>query len=199
MNHLAHFHLAGDCEFLVVGALLGDYLKGPLDGTRPDALWRGVRLHRRIDALTDGDPAVRALRSCFVGEERRLAGIVIDVLFDYLLTRHWNHFASVPLPRFATGVCVMLEQHRDCLPAPARDQVQRIVEHRLLQRYGEVAIVDGTLEHLGARLGREAAMRAAIARAWACIDVADTVFLDFYPRLQRVAATAEFRVGISAG
>jgi acyl carrier protein phosphodiesterase len=51
VNHLAHFHLAGECEHLVVGALLGDYVKGPLTGALPQALERGVRLHRRAESL----------------------------------------------------------------------------------------------------------------------------------------------------
>lgn len=199
MNHLAHFHLAAGCEHLVVGALLGDYLKGPLCGALPAALERGVRLHRRIDALTDADHDLRALRAGFAGPGRRLAGIVLDVFLDYLLTRHWQRFATTPLPAFAAGVCATLDRHRDVLPPPARRQAGRIVEHELLLRYGEQAIVDGTLEHLGARLGRSDAMRVTVARAWERIDEVEAVFLALYPRLQAAAAAAEFRGGFSAG
>ncbi|MCG3170915.1 MAG: Acyl carrier protein phosphodiesterase [Pseudomonadales bacterium] len=199
MNHLAHFHLAAGCEHLVVGALLGDYLKGPLRGTLSPALERGVRLHRRIDALTDTDHGLRALRAGFAGPERRLAGIALDVFLDYLLTRHWRRFATTPLPVFAAEVCATLDRHRDCLPPPARRQAGRIVEHALLLRYGEAAIIDGTLEHLGTRLGRSEAMRSTVARAWERIDEIEAVFLALYPRLQAVAAAAEFRGGFSAG
>lgn len=199
MNHLAHFQLAAGCEFLVLGALLGDYLKGPLDGMLPAALERGVRLHRRIDAMTDADDDLRVLRSRFRGRERRLAGIVLDVFFDHLLTRHWERYAPTPLEEFADDVCAVLEHRREWLPSAALQQARRFVEHRLLLRYGDPAVIDGTLEHIGARLGCADAMSAAIARAWEHLDELDAAFLLVYPRLQRAAATTEFRVRFTAG
>ncbi len=60
MNFLAHFHLAWPDEGLVAGGLEGDYIKGPLRGALPPDLERGIKLHRAIDAYTDGsspDPA----------------------------------------------------------------------------------------------------------------------------------------------
>ncbi len=42
MNHLAHFALAGEEEALVIGALLGDYVKGPLAGRLPAGPGRPV-------------------------------------------------------------------------------------------------------------------------------------------------------------
>ena len=50
MNLLAHAVLAGSDPGLVVGGVLGDWIKGPLDGGLSDDLSAGVRLHRRIDA-----------------------------------------------------------------------------------------------------------------------------------------------------
>jgi len=149
VNHLAHFHLAGDCEYLVVGALLGDYVKGPLTGALPQALERGVRLHRRVDAFTDSHERLRALRVHFGPGERRLAGVVTDLFFDYLLTRHW----SVSMPRrcatSATRVCAILERHAAALSPPAARQARRIVEYDLLCRYGEVDVLEGALKRLG--------------------------------------------------
>ncbi len=183
----------------MLGALLGDYLKGPLDGTLPPALERGVRLHRRIDALTDSDAALRMLRVRFTGAGRRLAGIVIDVFLDYLLTQHWERFSGTPLRIFAGEVCSTLDRHHERLPAAAQLQAERIVRHGLLQRYGDAAVVDGTLEHIGERLGCADLMRTTIVRAWERIDDVEAAFLDFYPRLQALAMTAEFRTDLSAG
>ena len=43
MNFLAHFQLAWPDEGLVLGALEGDYYKGPLGSELPGDLARGVR------------------------------------------------------------------------------------------------------------------------------------------------------------
>ena len=193
MNHLAHFHLAGECEHLVVGALLGDYVKGPLTGALPPALERGVKLHRRVDAFTDSHAALRALRVHFGPGERRLAGVVTDLFFDYLLTRHWQLFHAAALDAFSARVYAILERHARALPPPAARQARRIVEHDLLCRYGEAAVLEGTLQHLGEVLRQPQAMRAATAVAWSRIGEFEESFLAFYPQLVEIAGAPEFR------
>jgi len=193
VNHLAHFHLAGDCEYLVVGALLGDYVKGPLTGALPPALERGVKLHRRVDAFTDSHAALRALRVHFGPGERRLAGVVTDLFFDYLLTRHWQLFHAAALDAFSARVYAILERHARAVPPPAARQARRIVEHDLLCRYGEAAVLEGTLERLGEVLRQPQAMRAATAVAWSRIGEFEESFLAFYPQLVEIAGAPEFR------
>ena len=63
MNFLAHLHLVYDDEDLMLGALLGDFVRGRR------ALWswpvnvrKGIKLHRRIDKLTDQAPEFRRLQ-----------------------------------------------------------------------------------------------------------------------------------------
>ena len=94
MNFLAHFQLAWPDEGLVLGALEGDYYKGPLGSELPGDLARGVRLHRAIDAYTDNHAAVAQLRRGFPSGLRRYAGILIDLGFDHYLTQHWHSFSS---------------------------------------------------------------------------------------------------------
>ena len=53
MKYLAHFHLAGIDEGLISGALLGDFVKGPLRGDFDAAVERGISLHRNIDAFSE--------------------------------------------------------------------------------------------------------------------------------------------------
>ena len=80
MNFLAHFHLAWPDEGLITGGLEGDYIKGPLHGALPPQIERGIRLHRAIDAYTDGHPLIQQLRRDLPPGLRRYAGILIDLL-----------------------------------------------------------------------------------------------------------------------
>jgi acyl carrier protein phosphodiesterase len=187
VNHLAHFHLAGDSEELVVGALLGDHVKGPLRGALPPAVEHGVRLHRRIDAFTDAHPGLRALRRHFGAGERRLAGVVTDMLFDHVLALHWDRFASVALDAFSARVYAILARHAATMPGTAAREARRIVAHDLLRRYRDAEMVEGVLEHIGERLGQQPAMRAAIATARAHGEEFEAVFLRFYPELLALA------------
>ena len=194
MNHLAHFHLTGGSEPLVVGALLGDCIKGPLDGRLSQPLELGVRLHRRVDAFMDGHPLLRQLRSLFPGRERRLAGIVLDMYFDHLLVRHWRRFHERELAHFSSSIYAILRRNLAQFPASATHQLGRMIEHDLLNRYGDSSLIDGVLERIGTRLGQPVAMRAASARAGARLDELEQTFLVFYPE----AITMARRMVLSA-
>lgn len=195
MNHLAHFHLAGESAPLLVGALLGDYLKGPLTGCYEVDVELGVRLHRRIDAFTDGHALLRELRTRFPGAGRRLSGIVLDLYFDLLLVRHWERFHHAPLRCFSAQVHVALIAAREILPASAQRQVERMIEHDLLVRYGEPAVVQGTLLRLGERLRLPEAMSAAISRAEQLLAEIEQVFLQLYPQAIEEAAALRLSAG----
>ena len=85
MNYLAHILLSGDNLDTQVGGLLGDFVKGPLQGQYPESVEEGIFLHRQLDAFTDAQPEVRNLIRTFSTQWRRFAGIIIDIVFDHLL------------------------------------------------------------------------------------------------------------------
>jgi len=175
---------------MVVGALLGDHVKGPLRGALPHGIERGVRLHRRIDAFTDAHAGPRALRRHFGARERRLAGVVTDMFFDHVLARHWARFADAGIESFSARVYAILDQHAAVMPGAAAREARRIVAHDLLPRYAEREMLSGVLEHIGERLGQQGAMRAAIATAWTHEADFEAEFLRFYPELLAFAHEA---------
>jgi acyl carrier protein phosphodiesterase len=101
MNFLAHLWLADRAGADFAGAVLGDWLRGPVPGHLPPPLALSVRLHRRIDAETDRHPLVLQARRRFGPGARRYAGILLDLLYDHLLARHWPEYSDEPLDTFA--------------------------------------------------------------------------------------------------
>lgn len=182
MNHLAHFHLAGDSELRIVGALLADHLRGAIDSRLAPELARGVRLHRRIDAFTDAHPCLRALRERFPGAERRLSGIVLDLHLDRALARHWPRFHPAPLAEYSAGVYGVLERHASELPPAARLHAERMCEYDLLRRYAEDEVVSAALSRIAERLGMGEAMRDADQRARELSVEIEACLFEFYPQ-----------------
>lgn len=190
MNHLAHFHLSGDCPGRIAGALLADHLRGALDPALPPAIAAGVRLHRQLDAFTDAHPAVRALRRGFPSPERRFSGIAIDIAFDRVLTQQWARFASEPLPDFCERVHAALARHAGSLCAAARQHAAGMVRHSVLARYGDEDFARGAFLRVCSPLaGTEVAIRT-----WQLtVTAADTLreaFLVVYPEALARAARA---------
>ncbi|MEH6585100.1 MAG: ACP phosphodiesterase [Halioglobus sp.] len=183
MNFLAHFQLAAPDEELVIGALEGDYLKGPLRGNLPAGIERGVKLHRAIDAFTDQHPLMAQLRRQFPMEVRRYCGILIDLSFDHFLSNHWQLFSSIPLQTFNTSVYRSLEAHKHHLGPGAQRMQSRMQQYDLLGMYGQWHTIGATAARIGERFSRHnpfleteqhlEPMRASLEQA----------FLDFYPEL----------------
>lgn len=154
MNHLAHAWLAGDAPALRIGSLLGDFWRGAPDPGWPPGVADGVRLHRRVDAITDAHPAVAAARALFEPPFRRYAGILLDVWFDHLLASSFEARTGRTLRAFADEVYATLAAAPADLPAPFRLFAARAVQFDLLVGYAERERLDGVFNRLSERLSR---------------------------------------------
>jgi acyl carrier protein phosphodiesterase len=78
----------------LLGNFLGDFIKGSQLQHLPFGIVQGIRLHRSIDVFTDSHPLIIELRRCFPRDIRRMAGVIIDIYFDYLLMQNWKHYSD---------------------------------------------------------------------------------------------------------
>ncbi|MEE3239494.1 MAG: hypothetical protein VX231_00820 [Pseudomonadota bacterium] len=89
MNYIAHFHLAGDDEGMIIDALLGDFIKSPLSSSAISALnlstgiRRGIDLHRCIDSHVDQLPELSQLGRMLPASLWRYKHIFLDLFFLY--------------------------------------------------------------------------------------------------------------------
>lgn len=111
MNYLAHAFLSFNQPELMVGNLMGDFVKGNNYEKYSGDLRRGLLLHRAIDQFTDQhnetEEAVKLLKPTF----RLSSGIFVDILFDHLLANDLNYFTNDTLIQFTEEVHFNLDQH----------------------------------------------------------------------------------------
>lgn len=172
MNFLAHLVLAGDDDYLRLGAMLGDFVRGRrvLAGY-PRELARGIRLHRHIDALTDALPEVMTLREAFVPPFRRYAGIIIDLGFDHVLARRWADYGTGSLEDFDHDVRDLLERHRRWVPVRLQRFMAYADRRGLFAAYREESEILHSLRGVGRRMSRPNPLHRV-----------DTIWQDFAPR-----------------
>ncbi|WP_339671771.1 ACP phosphodiesterase [Dasania marina] len=183
MNYLAHLHLSHDTPGLMIGALLGDVVKGPLKGEYPADWEQGIRLHRRIDAYTDSHALIRACQADFPKKFRRFSPIMLDVVFDHFLIKHWQQFHPQILATFSTEMYQFLSNTH--WPAAAQPHVKRIVKHDLLNRYQEWDFIIEVIASIGLRMrvtNPLADTDEILAQHYQQIE---GTFLQFYPQLQQ--------------
>ncbi|MGJ8679197.1 ACP phosphodiesterase [Paraglaciecola sp.] len=94
MNYIAHIHIAEHTQTSMLGNFLGDFVKGSDLTYLPEKIERGIRLHRSIDQYTDSHSQVCHLKQLFPNNIRRMAGVVIDIYFDYLLMQNWQKYSK---------------------------------------------------------------------------------------------------------
>ena len=163
MNHLAHALIAERTGTSLVGNLMGDYVRGALDGQYAELILEGIRLHRRVDAWTDDHPLFRRSRDRIRPCHWRWAGSRVDIWWDHVLARRWSDFgtAGEPLPEFTARVYDELGRSREALPERMLPFVDYMVSTDLLAAYAEPSGIRRALTGLSMRIRRENPLAAA--------------------------------------
>jgi acyl carrier protein phosphodiesterase len=159
MNWLAHLALSPvDAPALRVGNVCGDFFTLAQRAELPPALRLGVQWHLAIDAFTDDHPVVARARSRFPASHRRVAGLLVDVLFDHLLARDWAHWMGGDLPSF-TRAFYREALKTSALPVPVRDNLTTMAAQDWLTGYATWLGVEFTLQRLARRMSPRLARR----------------------------------------
>jgi len=151
MNFLAHALLASDDPALIVGGVVGDWIKGPLPGQLPADLARGVALHRAIDSHAESHPAFRTSRARVSPARRRYAGIFVDIFYDHLLARDWTEHHATPLATYCQGVYRHIAGRFHDLPLSAHHALQLMARENWLHSYTGIDGIADVLQRMSQR------------------------------------------------
>lgn len=155
MNYLAHALLAEPHRYSIIGNIAGDHVKGRLEhhALHPRVA-DGVRRHRRVDALTDGNPWYRSSVARFSPAHRRVAPIVLDVLFDHFLFDAWGEHSDLNRDAFIDSVYAVLMANQSHLPEGFAQRAPMWVRSDWLRAYATMEGVAAVLERLARRARR---------------------------------------------
>jgi acyl carrier protein phosphodiesterase len=135
MNYLGHLYLAGQDPLVVVGNFMADAVKGRDLSRFPEAVQRGIRMHRAIDTFTDAHPLQRAGRERLRPHAGRYSGVVMDLFFDHLLAVDWGRWHTDALPDFAQRMYALLQAHAHLMPHRTQDMLSYMVRYDWLTSY----------------------------------------------------------------
>jgi len=183
MNFLAHVYLADSSDESIVGSLMGDFVKGPLDARHGDAVTHAIAMHRRIDSFTDAHPIVVASRARVSAERRRYAGILVDIFYDHFLARHWSDYSDVTLEHFTARVYAALRAHHAMLPERLQYMAPRMAASDWLASYRHLEAVAIALDRMGERLKRGNALLGSAAELETNYAAFEGDFRLFFPEV----------------
>lgn len=183
MNHLAHCFLSFGDEDILIGNFIGDFVKGNDWRSYPIGIQQGILLHRAIDTYTDEHPltgrSVSRLRT-FAG---RYTPPVVDVLYDYVLTLHWDNYTAESFVDFTDKTYRQLQNKADYMPAVLRERLPKMLDARFLEGYATPKGMDFVLERFSRRLPANFDPKATLAHFLNNIDAFSEDFNGFFPDL----------------
>ena len=153
MNWLAHIFVSGSSVDYQLGNLLADPLKGKPWENASEATRQGFAMHKVIDHFTDHHPAFLRSKKR-LGEQGFLRGVVVDMVYDHLLTRNWPRYAQVDREAFMAHFYQRALAAATGYPEQPRHIVERIVGSDYLGSYTELAGLRQALERIDRRLKR---------------------------------------------
>jgi acyl carrier protein phosphodiesterase len=153
MNLLAHILLSPpDDDAMLVGNLTADWVKGKARRALPASIQAGMALHQRIDIFTDTHPHVDACTSLLSPRWHRYAPVLVDILFDHVLSCEWPHFCDTPRPAVIARAYAALRAHVHLLPDRARLAAASLLADDWLSCYATLDGIALSLSRLSQRL-----------------------------------------------
>ena len=182
MNLLAHLHLStGLSAEETAGNVLADFLPNKL--TPPAGIGRGIRLHRKIDGFTDQHPLVAEARALISVPRRRLAGIIVDVAFDFPLWRKWSDHCGPMLPQFIEEGYSIVQYGARELGDSANRLTSRMRQNKWLESYSTLDGMALTFRRMTRRSDAVSGLRGAEEEISARLPEFQALFDQFYPDL----------------
>ena len=189
MNFLAHALLAAPRVEHIAGGIIGEFYRGAIDKALPTEFANGIRLHRHIDSFSNRLGAMKPSIERFGPDLRRPAPVLLDIVADHLLAKHFDEFSNYPLRDFTDSTYAAVDQYRAYVPDRGRRFLDYLVDDDVLYRYADYAIARRGLRHVMRRLGFDSMMGAldsVIAEREA--DLLDD-FRTYFPALLNFART----------
>ena len=185
MNFLAHLCLANGDSGLMLGGLIGDFVRGRRAlHAFPEPIRQGIVLHRYIDKCTDRSAVVKNLRPQFPREFRRYAGIIIDLAFDHELAVNWWRYMPGSLERFDLETRDLLRDNDEWVPEKLTGFMRYADRYGLFSSYREVDMILQALAGIGTRLSRPNPLHR-VPEIWPELAPQfKPAFKEFFPQIQ---------------
>ncbi|TET87520.1 MAG: DUF479 domain-containing protein [Sulfurovum sp.] len=188
MNWLAHVFLSEQKIDFQIGNFLADPLKGKLWDNASADMQKGVDIHKIIDSYTDSHRVVSTSKSR-LREKGLLKPVIVDLTYDYLLTKNWNMFSSIPIKEFLESFNRQAKKRSNDLPTQASELVANLADEDRLNKYHDLNQLKQAFERIDTRLSKKLLLRESAVGYFDIVNEKindlESDFLIFFPDLCR--------------
>lgn len=162
---------------------MGDFMRGVNISELPPIIADGVQNHKAVDRFTDSHDGIRQLKTSFSNQRRRFSGIIIDVVFDHFLIKHWQRFSNDTLSDFTAFCYHSLASQREVMPSRMQQKVDWMIRYDLLNSYARLNGVNNALNGISQRMRFENRLAGGIEEVEKLYAILEQEFLAFFAEL----------------
>lgn len=181
MNYLLHLLFSDTTPDCYAGNLMGDYVKGSLDGQNQrfsPGVVRGLKQHRRIDSYAQGNGIFKQSYRRLDSKYGLYRGIMVDLFYDHFAARNWSLFHPQALPDFAQTIYAILNTHPG-LVTDFATIVPRMQQHNWLVAYTRIQTIERALDFISQRAKARDPLHGAITQLERNYEVLEQDCLQF--------------------
>ena len=186
MNWLAHVFLSEQKIDFQIGNFIADPLKGKIWEDASIDMKNGMFTHKIIDSYTDSHEIVscskRRLR-----EKGLLKPVIIDLTYDYFLTKNWDEFCKTSINEFSKVFYHQANKRTPYFPNHVNIPIYNMIDRDLLNKYHNLNQLKASFERMDTRLSPRLREReTALSYFDSVVDNIDALeedFLNFFPQL----------------
>lgn len=150
----------------------------------PTPLRAGVRLHRRIDALSNRNDAVTATCNRFSSVHRRFAPIYVDILGDHWLSLNWSQHHAHELLDFSQECYHAISEYQSYLGVRGQRFFEYMLQEDLLSQYDQWVHVEQALHSVLRRLDKAQDFESVNTEMLGLVEAGSAEFVRYYPQLR---------------
>lgn len=186
MNWLAHIFLSEKNIDFQIGNYLADPLKGRIWEGASISLQKGMRIHKLIDSYTDSHILFKSSKER-LGKKGLLKAVVVDLTYDYLLTKNWQNFSNISKELFLNEFYKQAMSNLPTLPLNAQTYLKRLIEFDLLNKYNSLEDLYKAFERVDKRISKRLLLRDKTINYFNIVSTnienLEKDFLEFFPQL----------------
>ena len=184
MNFLAHIYLSGDNDLIKIGNFMADGIRGKEYESYPDAIQKGILLHRAIDTYTDSHVVFRQSTKRLHEKYHHYAGVIVDVFYDHFLAKNWTKYSEERLEDFVQRFYASLEKHYPLLSEKTQNMLPYMTEQNWLVSYATVPGISKILAQMDNRTKNQSKMKHSPGELEAYYSEFESEFTIFFEDLR---------------
>lgn len=154
MNFLAHSYLSPKKPKVMLGNLVGDFIKGKITNELDNEIAEGAKIHREIDVFTDTHPIVLDTKKIVRNEFGLYSGVIIDMFFDHILAKKWKQNSSYSFQNHIQKVYLEANTYLNQLPEKFHEVLPIMINYNWLDMYASEEGLAQILKQMSRRIKR---------------------------------------------